>query len=226
MGRMRESDCWYKDTCTDDCYMCNTYLELKWQMDNSGLPKALQKPIEMCSVNKEDEKAYKRLAQIRKNILNLNGNNIYICSNNTGNGKTSWAVRMLQTYFHYTASGNYENLKGMFISVPDLLLRLKDFNNPVSAEYKENLKNVDLVVWDDIAITGLSDFDYTQLYTMINNRILEEKSNIITSNITSEKDLSRILGDRLSSRIWNTSEVITLYGKDIRWYGSSTSDNK
>jgi DNA replication protein DnaC len=225
MVNMRESDCWYKDTCDDVCYMCNTYLQLKWQMDNSGLPKTLQKPIEMAIINKEDEKSYRQLSKIRKNIVSFvsNGNNLYLCSNNTGNGKTSWAVRMLQTYLHYTAEGNYENLKGMFVSVPDLLLKLKDFNNPLPKEYKDNLENVDLVIWDDIAVMGLSDYDYTQLYTLINNRILAEKSNIFTSNITNVVDLIKSIGERITSRVFNTSEVIELKGKDIRDYGSITN---
>lgn len=228
MENMREYDCWYLDKCEEPtCYMCNTYLQLKWQMNNSGLPEMLQTPIKMLIINKEDEKAYKQLAKIRKNIVEFvnEHKNLYIGSRNPGNGKTSWAVRMLQTYLHYTAQGNYENLKGMFVSVPDLLLRLKDFNNPIATGYKQSLQEVDLVVWDDIAIMNMSDYDYTQLYTIINNRMFAGKSNIFTSNRDTENDLMQVIGQRLTSRIWNTSEIITLVGKDTRWYGS-TSNNQ
>ena len=141
---------------------------------------------------------------------------MYICGKNAGTGKTSWTVRMLQTYLHYTAPGNYENLKGMFVSVPDLLLKLKDFNNPLPKEYKDSLENVDLVIWDDIAITEMSKYDYSQLYTYLNNRLFAGKSNIYTSNITDIDTLNDILGDRLTSRIWNTSEIVEFKGKDIR----------
>lgn len=218
MEHSRESNCWYIDTCDKDCYMCNTYLEMKWQMDNSGLPLMMQKPIKMYVVNEEDKLAYSTLASIRTDIVDFidSHENLYICGKSTGTGKTSWAVRMLQTYLHHTAQGNYENLKGMFVSVPDLLLKLKDFDNPLSKEYKNNLEQVDLVIWDDIAVGGVTNYDYLQLYTHINNRLFAGKSNIYTSNITSIEELNTILGDRLASRIWNTSTIIEFKGKDIR----------
>jgi len=214
----RNTDCWYVNSCKDDCYMCNTYLEMKWQMNNSGLPATMQKPIKLQLVNKEDEIAYDTLATIRKNIRQfvIDSKNLYICGESTGTGKTSWAIKLLQTYLHYTAEGNYENLKGMFVSVPDLLLKLKDFNNPLSKEYKDNLEKVDLVVWDDIALTNASNYDYMQLYTYINNRLFAGKSNIYTSNITTLENLTELLGSRIASRVWNTSEVIEFKGKDIR----------
>lgn len=218
MEHLKESDCWYIDTCDKDCYMCNTYLEMKWQMDNSGLPFMMQKPIKMYVVNQEDKLAYGTLASIRTDIVDFvnNHENLYICGESTGTGKTSWAVRMLQTYFHHTAQGNYENLKGMFVSVPDLLLKLKDFSNPLPKEYKDNLDNVDLVVWDDIALTDTSNYDYMQLYTHINNRLFAGKSNIYTSNVTTLEGLTQLLGDRIASRIWNTSTIIKFDGKDVR----------
>ena len=217
---MKNSDCWYKDTCSDDCDICTVFLQMTWQMENSGLPKAKQRPITMYITpeNEIDRDAYYRLADIRKDIVNFveQGQNLYICGTGTGNGKTSWAIKLLQTYFHYTAVGNYQTLKGMFIPTTELLLNLKDFNNPVSKSYIENIKNVDLVVWDDIAITGVSNYDYTQLYSMIDSRILAEKSNIFTSNQVSPDGLASLIGNRLASRIFYSSEIIELKGKDMR----------
>ena len=219
MEKQRNSNCWYREVCDDDCFMCRTYLELKWQMDNSGLPCKLQQPIEMyiTEENKCDKTAYKRLATIRRDIVDYvkDGNNLYICGY-AGNGKTSWAVKLLQSYLHYKSSGNYERLQGMFISVSDLLLKLKDFNNPVSKEFKDNLETVPLVIWDDICITGVSQYDYTQLYTLINNRTLAGKSNVFTSNLINREDIEDLIGERLASRIYGQSEIIQLKGKDMR----------
>ena len=220
MEQLKNSECWYKDTCVEDCDNCVVYIQLKWQMDNSGLFKSQQRPITLYidSANEVDRVAYKRLASIRAGIEQYvdEHKNLYIASENTGNGKTSWAIKMLQTYFHYTANGNYEHLKGMFVSVTDLLLRLKDFNNPISPEYKKQLETVDLVVFDDIAVTGISQYDYTQLFNIINNRISAEKSNIFTSNVVKLNQLEKILGARLASRIYNASEIIELKGRDRR----------
>lgn len=220
MEEQRNSECWYKDTCKEDCDRCIVYPQLKWQMDNSGLYPAQQHPIKLYITehNRQDKKAFKELAAIREDIGSFvdNHENLYICSDNVGNGKTSWAIRMLHTYFHHYAVGNYENLLGMFVSTTDLLLKLKDFNNPLPAKYLQNLESVDLVVFDDIGVTGVSQYDLTQLYNIINKRLLANKSNIFTSNVTSYDKLEELLGSRLASRIYNSSEVIELKGTDLR----------
>lgn len=216
----RNSDCWYLDTCNEDCSKCHVYFQMKYQMTHSGLPESKQKTISLYLTddNSGDREAYYRLAEIRKNIVDFveQGKNLYICSKWSGNGKTSWAIKMLHTYFHHTAVGNYDNLKGMFVSVPKLLLQLKDFNNPISSTHKNNLLNVDLVIWDDIAVSGISQYDYTQLFTLIDERVLANKSNIFTSNVVSEQELGNIFGNRLTSRIYYTSEIVELKGKDMR----------
>lgn len=214
----RNTECWYVTTCDDDCNRCMVYPQMKWQMEHSGLPKAKQKAISLYLVDNIDRKSFNRLAEIRKDIVNFveQGKNLYICSPYTGNGKTSWAIKMLHTYFHHTAVGNYDNLKGMFVSTTELLLQLKDFNNPLPKSYIDNLKNVDLVIWDDIAVNGMSSYDFTQLYSIIDRRILAEKSNIFTSNQPSVDKFANLMGGRLASRIYYTSEIIELKGKDMR----------
>lgn len=216
----RNSKCWYVESCKEDCDRCVTYVQMKYQMEHSGLPEAKQRPIALYLTddNSGDKDAFYRLADIRKGIVEFveGGKNLYICSKWTGNGKTSWAIKMLHTYFHYTAEGNYDNLKGMFVSTTELLLKLKDFNNPLSKSYLDNLKNVDLVIWDDIAVSGMSQYDFTQLYTIIDKRILSEKSNIFTSNQPTVEGFAKMMGNRLASRIYYTSEIIELKGKDMR----------
>lgn len=190
---------------------------MKWQFDNSGLPKSKYQPIRL-SPQVCDKQAFSKLATIRKDIDEFveQGKNLYICGANPGNGKTSWAIKMLQTYFHYVAEGNLFNVKGLFVSVPDLILKMKDFDSPLSKDYKENLRNVDLLILDDIAIAGLSQYDYLQLFALIDSRILAGKSMIFTSNNATIKDLKSAVGERLASRIWNNSVVVELKGGDMR----------
>ena len=217
---MRNSECWYINICHDTCDKCLTFLQMNWQMEHSGLPKAKQRVISL-DLNKNnlcDKDAFHRLADIKKNIVEFvaEGKNLFICSNYTGNGKTSWAIKLLHSYFHHTAAGNYDNLKGMFVSTTELLLKLKDFNNPVSQKYINQLKEVDLVIWDDVAISGISAYDLTQLYSIIDHRVLAEKANVFTSNQTDVETLTDLIGSRLASRIYYTSEIIELKGKDMR----------
>lgn len=220
MEQPRNTECWYIDTCQDECQNCLTYFQLNWQMENSGLYKCQQRPMTLYidDLNECDRPAYKRLSEIRKGIVDFVGDhkNLYIAGEHPGNGKTSWAIKMLQTYFHYRAEGNYENLQGMFVNTTDLLLKLKDFNNPLPQAYKTALETVNLVIFDDIAVTGISNYDYTQLFNIINKRISSEKSNIFTSNIVKLDQLEKVLGSRLASRIYTASEIIELKGMDRR----------
>ena len=217
MENLKNTDCWYADKCEDDCSKCIVYPQMLWQFDNSGLPKSKYKPIRLTPES-ADKNAFRQLAKIREDIDNFveQGKNLYICGATPGNGKTSWAIKMLQTYFHYVAEGNLFNVKGMFVSVPNLLLKMKDFNNPLSDEYKENLKSCDLLILDDIAVAELSKYDYLQLFTLIDDRMLSGKSIIFTSNITSLKELSPVIGERLASRVFGNSIVIEIKGGDRR----------
>lgn len=213
----RNSDCWYLSKCDENCIKCVIYPQMKWQFDNSGLPKSKYKPIDLYASD-EDYEAFSTLATIRENIVDFveQGKNLYICGATPGTGKTSWAIKMLQTYFHYEAEGNLFKVKGMFVSVPELLIRFKDFSNPLPSDYKENLKETDLLVLDDIAVTGLSQFDYLQLFSLIDSRMLAGKSIIFTSNNVSLEDLEVAIGERLASRVWKNSQRIELRGGDMR----------
>jgi DNA replication protein DnaC len=188
-----------------------------WQFDNSGLPKAKYAPIKLDATTYNLE-AYTRLNEIKNNIVDFvnDGNSLYICSANPGTGKTSWAIKMLQNYFHYKAETNIWNLKGMFVSVPELLMQYKDFTNPLSKEYKAKLNDVDLLVLDDIGISGLSAYDYNTLFVLVDKRMLAEKTTIFTSNKTSHKTLADTVGERIASRVWYTSEIVEIKGGDMR----------
>ena len=122
MEKSKNTDCWYAKICDEDCSKCVTYPQMKWQFDNSGLPKSKYMPIKLIP-QRVDIEAFNKLADIRESIVEFvdGGENLYICGSNPGNGKTSWAIKMLQTYFHYVAEGNLWNVKGMFVSVPSLL---------------------------------------------------------------------------------------------------------
>jgi DNA replication protein DnaC len=190
---------------------------MKYLMENSNIPLNRQKPDVLEAGN--DFKAFCELADIKDNIVNFveNGDNLYITSEETGNGKTAWAIKLMLKYFNEVWAGNGFRTRGIFIHTPTFLTKLKDFNNKDARfdDIKEQLTRVDLVVWDDIGANELSQYDHTQLLTYIDQRVLEQKSNIYTGNLNKE-ELEKSLGTRLASRVWNTSMVIEFKGKDRR----------
>lgn len=214
---MKNEKCWYKNVCTYDyCTNCIRYSEMRYLMDSSGIPANRQHPQGLVAGIDIDK--YYQLSAIKDDIVNFvnNGENLLICSKYTGNGKTSWALKLMLKYFDEIWAGNGFRVRGLFVNVPTLLLQLKNFNNPISEEYKKQLMNADLVVWDEIASTSISNYDYGNLLMFIDHRIFSEKSNIFTSNATTQEDLEKSIGAKLTSRIWNCSEVIEFKGKDRR----------
>ncbi len=213
----RNKDCWYKKVCTYDfCTNCIRYAEMKYLMDNSGISKINQHPKELIA--DVDLEEYTRLATIKSNIVDFieSGNNLYICSQYTGNGKTSWALKLMLKYFNEIWAGNGFRVRGIFVNVPTLLLQLKNFSNPVSEKYRHDLLDCDLVIFDDIADVNISNYDYSNLLMIIDYRLQNEKSCIFTSNRVTKEQLEKSLGVRMTSRVWNTSEIIEFKGKDRR----------
>ena len=189
---------------------------MKYLMDNSGIPRNRQTPQSL--VADIDLEQYSRLADIKSDIVSFveNGDNLFICSKYTGNGKTSWALKLLLRYFDEIWAGNGFRVRGMFVNVPTLLLQLKNFSHPLSEEYKRNLMEADLVVWDEIASTSISTYDYGNLLMFLDSRLSAGKSNIFTSNATTQDEIEKSVGTKLTSRIWNCSEIVEFRGKDRR----------
>lgn len=213
---LRKDDCWYKNVCTyDQCANCIRYSEMKYLMDNSGLPKKKQVPVKLDGGR--DSLAFHLLADIKDDILTFvnRGESLYIYSEYTGNGKTSWAIKLLLKYFDTVWPGNGFRVRGYFQHVPTLFNTLKDFSKSHEA-LKNTLQTVDLVIWDDIAAAKLSDYDIQQLLIIIDSRVSEGLANIYTGNLTSHEALQKAVGDRLASRIWNMSTLIEFKGKDRR----------
>lgn len=215
------SDCWYKDVCQMDnsCDSCIRFLEMKYLMDNSGLPKARQIPAVLVP-DDIDYDSFVQLNEIKNKIVEYvtGGGNIYIGGHTTGNGKTSWAIKLLLKYFDEIWAGNGFRPRGVFVHVPTLLLRLKDFDDHDTSflAFKRRLQIADLVVWDEIAGTDLSKFDYSQLLALIDIRAANYLANVFTGNLERRDEVVSAMGDRLASRIWNASEVIILRGRDKR----------
>lgn len=209
--------CWYKEVCeANNCSNCIRYSEMRFLVDNSGIPLNKQYPKEL--IGGVDINEFVKLATIKDTIVSFvnQGNNLYICSENTGNGKTSWSIKLLLKYFDNIWAGNGFRVRGLFIHTPTLLNQLKNFQFPLSEDYKKAILNCDLVVWDDIGSIYLSDYDNSQLISYIDQRVFNGKSNIYTGNIIDASKFKQALGDRLYSRIYRGSEVIVFKGKDRR----------
>ena len=217
-------ECWYKEVCESYCENCQTlcvrYAEMKYLMEHSNLPVKKRQPQQL-SVQEVDYIAYLRLDTIRKDIVNWvdDGKNLYITSHNMGNGKTSWAIKLMLKYFDEIWSGNGFRQRALFVHVPTYIMKCKDFNN-VDREFEElkrQIQEVDLVVWDDIGSTGITQYDYSNLLMAIDARVLNGKANIVTGNCTTRQELEQMIGAKLTSRLFGSeTEIVEFKGGDMR----------
>ena len=217
---MNIQSCWYKRICTEQCSEnCIRYKLMYSLFKQSNLPEALWNYKELIC-HEKDLQVYKKLQAKSDSILNFieAGNNLYIYSENCGNGKTTWAIRLMYSYFDKIWHKSCFDCKALFVSVPKFLYNCK---RSISQDVKgfEELCNliseVDLVIWDDIGEMKASDYEHQILFQYIDDRINSKKSNIYTSNKNKEQ-LEDVLGVRLASRIYNCSECIEFLEEDKR----------
>ena len=217
---MNIQSCWYKRICTEQCSEnCIRYKLMYSLFKQSNLPEALW-DYKSLTCKDKDYHAFKELQAKSDSIFNFieAGNNLYIYSENCGNGKTTWAIRLMYSYFDKIWHKSCFDCKALFVSVPKFLYNCK---RSISQDVKgfEELCNliseVDLVIWDDIGEMKASDYEHQILFQYIDDRINSKKSNIYTSNKNKEQ-LEDVLGVRLASRIYNCSECIEFLEEDKR----------
>lgn len=222
-------ECWLYDNCNHkDCgqSFCLRKYKLDYLYANSLLPES-QKKTTVIRVDEDgtDLEEFKQLSNIQTNIEDfvIAGKNLYIHSSNCGNGKTIWAIRLIQAYFNKIWPKTPLVCKALFISVPRFLLALKD-NITNKSEYvdfiKENIMAADLVVWDDLGAKIATEFELNHLLSLIDGRIALGKSNIYTTNLNS-REITTALGERLASRVCQFSTEIEFHGADKRSIGGN-----
>lgn len=219
---MKPSECWYREVCSlapGECKpSCLRYAEMLNLVKLSNIPKYKWKPEPLFAGN--DLEVFTRLKEIKSNIKEWvqSGENLYLYSAGFGNGKTSWALKLMLAYFNQIWYGNAFRCRGVFVSVPELLDRERQRiagNDDDFERLREELIRCDLVIWDDISSIKMSDYNRATMFNIIDARILSGKANIFTGNLNAQ-ELYDVVGSRLVSRIWNPSEILEFKGKDWR----------
>lgn len=214
---MKVTDCWYKDTCNMQCDdTCVRFSVMNFLFKESMLPEYLWKSQKLYA-RKQDTSEYNKLNNIDMVDFVNKGQNLYICSKNCGNGKTTWAVKLLSRYFNKIWDTCGLECKGMFINIPTFFndIKLSIGTSQNNAELVEKIKEAPLVVWDDIATYSMTDFEHSLLLSIIDYRIGSNKANIYTSNKIGD-EAEQSLGKRLYSRVVLSSDIVIFKSTDYR----------
>lgn len=140
------------------------------------------------------------------NFKNTNTNLLFYGNSGTGKTFLSWCIAK-------------ELLDRGFLVVyktsDDLLRALKEikFNNDTDLE--NLLINCDLLIIDDLGSEQITDFSSTELFTLINKKILKNKKMLISTNLSLPL-ISKRYSERISSRIIGEFKLFKFFAEDIR----------
>lgn len=147
------------------------------------------------------------------------GEGLYIWSDGVGNGKTSWACKIMSHYFRKIAFKSGLENEGLYIYLPTFLDDLRSSYNeepdPEFVEVLSMMKNCKLLIMDDIGAEKSSEWVNERLLSIINTRIMKGLSTIYTSNMSLIEQEEHV-GKRIASRIIGSTKEIHLTGADKR----------
>ena len=97
----------------------------------------------------------------------------------------------------------------------DLLAKNTFKKDTAASDMAEYIANCDLLIIDDLGTELVNSFVASQLFFCVNERIINHKSTIISTNLTMENFLETY-SERIFSRISSNYTMLKLIGNDIR----------
>lgn len=173
-----------------------------------------------CNVDNENIDLVKKLDPYLKNILEEvdNGRNFVFVGEMTGMGKTYMASAVLNNYIYkacQTTRFDYEHPIALFVDYVELMDTLRYSED--DDVYFNTIKNVPLLLLDDMGAGTMSDFVREQTFLIINYRHNHRLSTVVTSNVPLERWASdNMFGKRITSRILKDPVLLEVKGSDRR----------
>ena len=106
----------------------------------------------------------------------------------------------------------------VYFTAPQLfdILEQDVFGKDASAKaMRNNINDVDLLIIDDLGTESANSFTSAQIYRILNERMLKEKSTVISTNLQIG-ELRDHYSERSFSRILGVYTLVRLFGADIR----------
>lgn len=89
----------------------------------------------------------------------------------------------------------------------------------------ERILKCDLLILDDLGTELTTDFVRSALYQIINTRLMEQKSTILSTNLM-PSEIARRYSAQVSSRLEGEYQLLAFYGEDIRKLKKSRQESR
>lgn len=161
-----------------------------------------------------DKNAYEQASAFAEseNLFKDRGNG-RIFVGGTGTGKTHLAASITNVLIG-------RDIPVLFATFSEHLNQIKSqFNTPEDGKYLSEMKNVMMLIIDDLGAELDREYSRQILYDVINYRYEHRLPIVITTNLNTSGLLQQY-GDRVYSRLFEMCEVITMHGTDYRARGN------
>lgn len=138
------------------------------------------------------------------------GNNLFLYGN-AGVGKTFLSHCIAAEVLDRSSSALYFSAKDLF----DLLADAAFERNGRNSTSAEAIYECDCLTIDDLGTETVNSFSLPQLFYIINERILKNRSTIISTNLMLDQ-FAETYTERIFSRITSHYAIVKLIGQDIR----------
>lgn len=158
------------------------------------------------------KKMYDKIENWCENITTSKYKNMLI-SGNTGVGKTYLLDSICNKLIEKNIVVNYYTA----FALSDLFLKYRSSFNEAKAGLLDGVLTCDVLIIDDLGSESNIKNNEEYFYSLFNERLVKNKSTIITSNLDMEQLLYRY-GERTFSRLCNkaNSVIIKINNKDLR----------
>ncbi len=135
---------------------------------------------------------------------------------NTGLGKTFLSSCIAKEIIQKDKTVLYQTAPIML----DTIIDYKFNKNTSDNNTYKNLLDVDLLIIDDLGTESLNNIKFTELFNIINTRLLNQNNKclktIISTNL-SLPNLNKTYGERIISRLIGDYNICRFFGEDIRF---------
>lgn len=146
---------------------------------------------------------------------NPNSKNL-LFTGNTGLGKTFLSNCIANELLKKQKTVMYQTAPIMLDSIIEAKLGK---NKNSSIDLINNLLSVDLLIIDDLGTEGVNNMKFSELFTILNSRLLNNKNKatktIISTNL-SIRNLADVYGERIVSRLIGNYNICYFFGEDLR----------
>lgn len=147
------------------------------------------------------------------NFAESNGENLLFYGT-TGSGKTfmcNCIAKDLLDRGHFVI---YQTAFSLFAIIEDYRFQKRD--NAIDRESYESLFECDLLIIDDLGSEIQNTFTISELFHILNTRLINGKKTVISTNLTLIELDQRYTG-RIFSRLSSNFNLLRFFGKDLRW---------